>query len=181
MQKPKLIKSSGKPNIGDMLYGAEYFHGELNKSHSTNMNKRYEGLEYFYLDNIHELGWLALKLFVDEVPNQQNFMYECPYIGNRHFWLLPIAIMSDDIQKYKSKVSDCWFKEMVFDFDFVSGNAPINEALEDGGSTLIKSFMGHGYTDGTLPNDGSGNRELITMKLDNGDYIVAISHIWYNK
>ena len=146
------------------------------------VKKEFRDLEYFYLTMQNEISWIALNDYVDGVPNYNKFIYECPYLkSNKYFWVLPIAIMSNDIQKYKALCSlPDWRKDMMFDFKWIKETSSIEEYMEYENS-LSQSFMGHGYTDFTLPSDGYGNRELITIKLDNGDYVLAISHIWYNK
>jgi hypothetical protein len=178
MQKPKLLKTNDEPELGDMLLGEEYYHDELLSD--GKIKDKYSELEYAYFDALNRLGWVGLNYFA-EVPDYTKFMYKCPYIDNTYFWFIPIAIMSSDIQKYKSYIpSLSWRSEMMFDFEWTESQSPINEYFEYE-SNITQACMGHGYTHGTLPTDGNGGRQLITIKLDNGDFVVAVSHIWYNK
>jgi hypothetical protein len=109
-------------------------------------------------------------------------MYNCPFDKNCTFYgVSPIAIMSDNVYKYRTKeFARGSFNEMAWDLEWTRQFGFNKEGILDLGG-ITSSFLGHGYTDGTLPSDGSGSIELVKVPINNGDWLVCWAWKWYNK
>jgi hypothetical protein len=165
----QLIKHHNKfEENGDLMGGSEYFYDVY--------NDKYSEREYFYLEGISHNTWKSLNTILNEKVEPPT--YKCPWTDNSFYSLIPLAIMSTDIHKYKDSVKIPSFKlDMIFDFEWTSYHFPVNEHNHD----ISKSLLGHGYTFCTLPYDGSPGTELTLMELSNGDHVICKSIIWYNK
>ena len=46
---------------------------------------------------------------------------------------------------------------------------------------VTDAMLGHGYTTGTLPSDGHGNKVLATIPLANGDELLVVCWVWFHQ
>lgn len=121
----------------------------------------------------------------------KDCMYECPYLpGNKYFWMLPVAVLSDDQSRYyqtdgEGKVpyhSTYYERKFVLeeDHEHCCGEQVSFEELRRENKINL-CLMGHGYTSYTLPSDGGGEVKLGLIPLDNGDELLVLVWVWYNK
>jgi hypothetical protein len=124
--------------------------------------------------------WITLARYnVDASDLKTMLEYECPFSDNKYYWFIPnLILIKNDVEIYrqgklKSKEYDYYFdtafmKQMhgdrLFELDEVQ-----------------RAFLGHGYTDGTLPSDGSGKLERAAVALENGDFLLGRTWLWFNK
>lgn len=170
MIKTIKAKKQYKDEIGDILYGKEYISGKIKE-----IPEEYNVLPFFFSN-----PFKSLKIFgVDIEIFEKKFQYECPFSDNKYYWFVPSFLLVRDSNVYrKNKDIDRNF-DYLFDSDF---QKMYNEhRLEDGPDKVVNAFLGHGYTTFTLPSDGHGNVDLVSINLDNDDKIVGHCHIWYNK
>lgn len=170
----KVLKSEKqyKNKIGDILFGKEYLE-EINI-------KELEKKRYCYDVSVNRLP--------KELQNElkKYFQYECPFIvGNRYLWFTPSFVFTDTPDKQeimhqfqktlKDKKMYGWFSDQIKaieEFDEYRNNDTFgSEGL----------YMGHGYTDCTLPYDGSNHKDVCMIRVDNGDILVGQTWVWFNK
>ena len=171
---------------GDILYATKFIYKMC-------YLKDVEKFRLIHLGYIERDSWNTLESAgIDGDKFREKSIYKCPWInGNKYYWHLPVAIITqDNYDTYKeriySKIPD-YICDMVFDEDWMNNRiyskmfdkAPRLPEHYPGG--VQQSIMGHGYTDFTLPNDGSGSIRFSMAKLDNGDNLICYSWVWYNK
>ena len=155
----------------------EYF-----KDLDTIYGRNYIRLSYFSLDPKK-----TLKGIVDQDLTNQLFQassYKCPFNGYLHTSIIPIAILTDNPMdyvnahnQYSNKVPP--WAEMACDPDWLK--FPLMRELIGDMTTIEKTLLGSGYTDIFYPNDGSPDKSVIGIDLENGDTIVFAIMEWYNK
>lgn len=176
VQKPKKCAC---PEIGEILYGQEYI-SRIEFPTKLLDGKRLVIPEYGY-------GWDGIKhLNIDACNLPSEVKYECPWTHNKFNWIYPIGIITSDETRYgydhdaeniwEGKPWQC--PEICEDKECEVGYTGISGFLT---SSLYLSFVGHGYTEFTLPHDGSRDLVLATVPLDNGDELLCLCWIWYNK
>lgn len=132
------------------------------------------------LNNLMSLGngtpfSVLMDLGIDIGPLRQK--YTCPHTGMDFFSLVPMYIMSNNIQKYREKQ----FSDMVLDSEWnwmQDFDDKTNKPYYD---KIYKSMIGTGYTAYTSSWDGSNSEEIVGVELDNGDILVCLTWQWYNK
>jgi hypothetical protein len=168
MIKPIKCEKPYTPDLGDILYGSEYIEKEIKKEDIKNLNTIpicvYNGGN----------PWLSLinRFGIDATVLEEAVKYSCPYTDNHYYWFVPVRLVlrKNTITYYKKDSKD----DYAYDIDWwKSVNFRMN--------TIINAHLGHGYTDGTLPYDGSGNTEIVLVPLDNGDALLGYCWFWYNK
>jgi hypothetical protein len=159
------------PEIGDFLFATKFIHSYVKTTDPISSSFL---LFFSGIDN----PFKALKLFnVHATELEKQSKYECPFIqGNHYFGLLPLAINCSNIKTYR--IND--FASSSFDYLFdTEWQQKFRHPLEI--DPIPQSFLGHGYTSGTLPSDGSNSLVNIKVQLSNGDFIIAKTWEWYNK
>lgn len=178
----KAVRKKIDGATGDILYAHEYIESVIAKKD-------------FELKNVIPLpsnlgtqyGWDLLNYYIDSKSIEElvkESTYECPFNdGNSFFWNVPIGILytsQKNFNWYKSTLtaSDPFQGKFLFS-DYMLDHLTISRLTELNGVT--KSFLGHGYTDETLPCDGDGNITFTYMPLSNGDKLICASWEWFNK
>ena len=159
-------------DIGDLLFGETLIVKvpEINKER----DKFLMLMSYF-----RPIPWQTLRCFGVDVEELTALLeYSCPFTENKYYWFVPTCIL------VRSKVGtrayrQGMFKESVYDylFDLESYSDDNTFSL----SQVQVALLGHGYTDGTLPHDGSCYKKQAAIALDNGDYLLGWSWVWFNK
>lgn len=166
---------------GDVLYGAEYFI-KIESVKEVSTGKKILIPCHFNTPT----SWYVLhKAGVENALEvQDKLLYDCPFVSrNRYFWAIPILICAKDPTVY-DYIPDHWR-----DDDFLRNHSNIIEHLDSKEarysnaklSDLQRAILGHGYTDSTLPTDGSNGIELAAVELSNGDKVIVAMWVWYNK
>jgi len=170
---PKINNKRYTPEYGDILYGDEYIAGKVELKDIKHP---------ILLSNFGNNTWETLKKFeIDYEMLQKRVTYECYMTGNKYYWFLPMMILcgySTKAYRGLSSFSDPYFN-MLFDeewtLQFLEGYSVENI------NKIQQSLLGHGYTLGTLPSDGSNSIEVVWVEMSNGDKLVGFCWIWHNK
>lgn len=162
----KLSKSKRYiPENGDILYGNEFIAGKVKKEEINSILMLFRN------------SWNALEKLGIDILYKDQMAYECPYRYIQFYWFYPTFLICQDHNIYKSKV-DCRRFDILTDADYWINFVKI---CDEKPNKIHMSFLGHGYTSGTLPSDGHGTPELVYVNLSNGDKIAGFVWIWYNK
>ena len=154
------------PEYGDILYGAEYVEKEVKKE---DINKVIPiGARSSYI-------WESLegRFGIEVASIRDELIYGCPWSDNRYYWCLPewLVLRENDVNYYKELDTPLKTFGYYWDTEWwlrVFRGEVLNR--------VISTFLGHGYTSGTLPSDGSGEIKPVLIGLDNGDALYA--HCW---
>lgn len=143
-------------------------------------------LGYFNLNPWKALRLLAdHKIFDDAAVKKlcESSRYKCPITDNTYYALLPLAIFSDDLDKYFNEGFKPWYYEMAVDksWNCQNDNSHLTYNAWRIYSAVHHCILGPGYTECTLPSDGSADHEIVMLDLSNGDKTVAVARTWYNK
>lgn len=107
-------------------------------------------------------------------------IYHCPFIeGNKYYGILPIGIRTEDSSQYRKGK----FANPIFNYHFdtkFSSDVYITFLLESN-NPMVRAYLGHGYTIGTLPSDGDIKEIAASIKLSNDDLLIVKTFEWYNK
>lgn len=110
--------------------------------------------------------------------------YECPFNGYVHQSIMPIAIATSPEQariyiKDRNDGRLPYYTDMACDpeWDRPSNIVDADEYLYSIRSTLL----GPGYTESCYPDDGSSDRCVIGINLENGDTVLFAVLQWFNK
>lgn len=117
----------------------------------------------------------------------KTMKYDCPFIdGNSFYSALPVAAFikpeyKDDILAIQGRKLNFYHKDMINmknikDSFFVGSAHP--EALRSRSDHVFR--LGHGYTDCTLPSDGSTDTELMLIEYEHA-YLLVDVRFWYNQ
>jgi hypothetical protein len=176
--KPIKQTTPYKPEIGDILSGGEYLVRQVaNKEKLEN---------YLWVATFGNNPWHAIeRLGIDSKELKEAFRYKCPFTDNIYYHFVPVAlVIKNGVDQYRKKFEedngskDSNYNDFLFDLEWtkrMSGGV-LPEA-----NTIQMAFLGHGYTDGTLPSDGAGDFVNVLIELDNGDFLFGHCWIWYNK
>lgn len=156
--------------LGDFVYADDYLLGNFNKD----LYKK----DFFQLEHVSVNTFSALEEIGVDVSYFDNFKYKCPFTGNKYFSVIPVIIVSDNISKYKD-----FFKHQEMALDVNYNRKEFNEKIEPEEliNSIMKFLIGPGYTISFYPSDGSIDLSLSTLQLDNGDVIVCVNNVWFNK
>jgi hypothetical protein len=126
---------------------------------------------------LHPNPWVALEEFeIDCKEFAKACEYEDCYTGNTSFAAVPVAILTDDTNKYRLSAKKEWY-DGAFDHEWNRQMHPDWWKIGEIGKIL----MGTGYTSGTTIMDGSKSRIPLKAPLDNGDFLLVWCWEWYNK
>jgi hypothetical protein len=175
-------------DIGDILYpfldwentgtGAGWF--------SAPERKHYGEQRVFPLVFAHHNPWTALQLLgIETLPLLLEVLYACPFFKyNKFYWAVPLLIFTDDPVSYANKVHVCGVE--YWDNKFLDDLRP--ERVRNWRQTnmfplnsIQEILLGHGYTEGTLPQDGNGSLCDAIMKLSDDTEIGMKIWMWYNQ
>ena len=106
--------------------------------------------------------------------------HQDPYLPWQVWGMIPVAILSDNIEKYKGALQEYAtpFIDLIMDHEW---NKDMNkeELLTIG--EITKQLMGSGYSSGCGLNDGHGRRICSKLKMSNNDWLYVTVWEWYNK
>jgi len=110
--------------------------------------------------------------------------YECPYTNYECFALMPVCLISTDLEgkwgkliRRRPRISRC-DPDFVMDYDW---HKHMHKDKRFYAHDVGKLLLGSGYTSGTLINDGSRELHQTIVNLDNGDKLWVYFWMWYNK
>ena len=161
-------KKPYKHKIGDILFGNEY----LENINLEDLKKK----KYVYAFSNRRLNSELKKEFFE------YFKYECPFIdGNRYFWFYPSFVFTDTpdekdiMHQFMEDDNGGWRADKLKEIEEFDEYSIHNQFWAE------KFYMGHGYTSYTLPSDGSNNKDVVMVRLNNDDILVGQTWVWFNK
>lgn len=102
--------------------------------------------------------------------------------------LLPLAVIPAGERPYFFRDGQVNHHLFYYKFDEVEHvirnhdpEVKLDYFMNMGGGSIARARLGHGFTDTTLPSDGGTDVELFFMRGENGDIIVCVAHVWFNK
>jgi len=189
------------PELGDILFGAEYIAGYADRkrlirpapsltlttgvSSLTQTEPRPNVLPVFTCGWYHPWSAIQIKFGIEPKDMERAFKYNCPFTSNKFYWCIPCyLILRGSVQRYR--IGDWASKNFDYEFDVDFHSEPFekqedSDILRLAHDPLICSYLGHGFTDVNLPNDGDGDVERVLIELDNGDALLCLCWVWYNK
>ena len=183
MKVTKAIKPSkpATPEIGDILGGWEYlsrveiFTIELFKTDGSLPNRLVVSQNHGF--NLADIG-------VDVTVLEAETRYKCPWTENYYHWFYPLGVITDDETKYSLKhdadVNLHEFRPWACR-KIENGKTDLDHVDPSEWGKITDAMLGHGFTRGTLPSDGHGEKVLATVPLDNGDELLVVCWVWFNK
>jgi hypothetical protein len=173
-----IVKASKpySPENGDILCGSEYICGEIKKGNYsleviTDLSHVSSGVTItpmvVDLSFICNNPWKALSTIgVDYSEFIKKVTYDDYLTTNKYFWFVPDKmLLCGGIFGYTISPSNLRYQTL--------------NIREPG--KIQASFMGHGYTIGTLPSDGENDYIHAYVKLSNGDILYGFCWVWFNK
>ena len=103
-----------------------------------------------------------------------NQKYTCPHSEMDFYSLVPLYLLSDDLNKYPVEFSGM-SKDKEWNWD---------RCYNDKGylyDNIDKAMLGTGYTLWTNAGDGSNDYLTVAVELENGDKIICLTWNWFNK
>ena len=169
MMKPE---KQYKNKIGDILHGEEYLE-------QLNINELKEK-RYCYSTSIRRLSKEVQQEF------KKHFLYVCPFIdGNHYYWFAPSFVFTEiPIEKaIEHMFQKTIAAEQIYGWksDQIKMIEEFHEYKDNHPFYGEQLYMGHGYTDYTLPSDGCNHKDVCMVRLDNGDILVGQTWVWFNK
>lgn len=148
-----------QPKLGDILFGAEFVNGLMPPEFEAYLLSHWN---FNHWEALYQLGIKASDL-------SDAAEYECPWRSTPFYHIYPFAI--SDVSKEALKNLP-WVKPVRFSHANFSTVGP---------DKIDLSFLGHGYTSGTLPSDGSIARNVFVVKLSDGRSLYCYGFLWFNK
>lgn len=139
----------------------------------------------FPITNIGRHMIKAVKELNVDISYFDKFKYNDPYYGYEHSALVPVMafIKPEHKEKYR-KILSSSVSSHTLDIVFDKEETFFREGFEDidfhSENPHVKMLLGAGYTDCTLPSDGSVNAEYVTLTFDDF-YLICLAQIWFNK
>jgi len=138
--------------------------------------------KFLPLNSISSKVWEPLKtLDIDFEKFKEWVSYECPYTGYLHYNAIPVYLFSDKVNEIVDNTKRIVFKDMYKDHDWQVSCHGFNEERVFQITSIMRSFMGAGYSIGRISSDGDGYKKDAVVALDNGDYLGFKVWVWYNK
>lgn len=163
------------PEIGDFLFGPEFIHSYITKEETK--AKDFLLFPLIFMNYWHPFSTLK-KLGIDASELRTSCKYQCPFRHNTTFYgVFPFAIKTNDSKIYRQ--NDFALEAFDYAFDLEWQQRCIDQLMSV--DQFSRAFMGHGFTDGTLPFDGGNSIVNVKLQLTNGDFILAHTWEWYNK
>lgn len=161
-------KSAAKPRNGKVLYGERFL------SRVELAVTKLEGKKLVRNPNCH-FNLADLGIATDALEAQ--VVYGCPWTENKYYWMFPLGVVTDDEKRYGLDISkEPWMCRLISASERSMDHVDPSEWCK-----VTDAMLGHGYTTGTLPSDGHGHKVLATVPLDNGDEILVVCWVWFNK
>ena len=152
---------------GDILFGEEYIVGKVEKDEINSIVM----LSAYKTDT-----WKALPIFgIDHKEFKRKMTYECPFRNIPYYWFFPTFIICHDANLYKGLIQNESKFGFASDTDFW---LYMHKCCEKEPNQVEQSFLGHGFTNCTLPSDGSNRIEHVYVNLSNGDKLAGYIWIW---
>lgn len=176
MIKPVIQKQPYKPEIGDILSGGEYIVRQVGNKEKLE--------DYLFIGVFGNNPWHALeRLNIDSTKLKEAFKYKCPFSENIYYHFVPVAlILKNGVDSYRNfyeeQNGEGMYSDYLFDLEWIK---QMSQDVLPEANTIQMAMLGHGYTDGTLPSDGSGDFINVLIELDNGDFLFGHCWEWYNK
>lgn len=137
--------------------------------------------KFLYLNAISRKIWETLETLDIKFKNfKKTVSYECPYTGYLHYHAIPLYLYSERVDEIIDGLKGFYYKDMYKDHKW-QVDCHFRDQKVYKMNLIAKSFMGPGYTEGTLPSDGSGYQEDAIVALDNGEFLGFKVWVWYNK
>jgi hypothetical protein len=187
LEREPSVPVNEEDDIGDFLFGEKYIYRLRQKDLDDNEILLLTYFAYFGPNALAKLGCFSL-------PSVEKFLndsaYQCPFRKKEQefFGLYPMAILSQDIHKYRLGDLRNSHYDIAFDVEWTKSmtctaydTKTKEKIVAINVDHIAKAYMGHGYTSGTLPYDGSGRIELVKVRLSNGDWLVCATWEWFNK
>lgn len=168
--KIKEVRKKFIPEIGDLGFGSRFIVREVNKTDVTKNIIRF--VTYSKLTEA--------KLFIDNKQIDlilKNYKYICPFRKIKYYGLLPLGIFTTDKYKYEKIINDEKYLYKYLYTDILNSIEELNYFV----SSIDKTYLGHGYTECTLPSDGSLEWKYYIAELENGDELLVTTFEWFNK
>lgn len=174
-------KKPASPEIGDYLFGRKYLRDKPTELLKT--------CNLIHLSHFARLPWQAMSRagignisisgFIKASLNKDD-----PYRNRVYFTgIVPDTLLTNDASVYDfSKVRE---PKMATDLEWNRG-VVYRSYLEDNDTeptetAVTRTYMGSGYTSGTMPYDGHAGLGWGYVDLSNGDALRCIVWEWYNK
>lgn len=178
----KVVKppQAATPKFGDILYAGEFLSRvDIHTIELFHIGKRGVHNRLVQAES-SATGFNGLReIGVDASVLADQVIYHCPWSDNRYHWMFPLGVVTIDEKKYgrdRDDVKGCpWLCKEINQQTDMKNIDPMLAPL------IPNSMMGHGFTVETLPCDGSGNKVMATIPLDNGDELLVSCWVWSNK
>ncbi len=133
--------------------------------------------------------WRVLDRFeIDYKELKEKVKYECYLTGNTYYNFLPFMILCGHgshayrgLSTFGKHAYDMHFDEEWTKNQILCLNDDDEEEYWKKPSKIQTSMLGHGYTECTLPSDGSNEIDVCYANLSNGDALAGFIWLWYNK
>jgi len=182
IKQKKIAKGSKVCDIGDILYGDGFFI----KPHEDFFGKK----KFLPLAALYYNPWHSLEaLGIDFEKFKKELEYE-DYVEKRniYYWAIPIFLFSDDVDEIIDKTKAIYWKDIHKDHEWQVRSYFRQWGDEDNPlekdfrlSKILEAMLGHGYTYGTIPSDGSGEQKNALVELSDGNFLGCKVWVWYNK
>jgi len=154
-------------DIGDIFSHSDYFA----KLPPIVMDKQ---CPYFHLKTS---AWSNLnKMCIDTDTLKTDLVYTCPWTANRYMWFYPTLLFAEKNVSAWMRAADVekWHSGSYESYEFDGHRFQLDH--------VIRSFFGHGFTCGTLPDDGSCHlHDCVIYTTCPGVMVGGKVWVWYNK
>ncbi len=161
-------------NFGSIEYGHEWLADIPLESEEL------LGRKILYLEPNYWADLLRLGIGYEASTAEQEVIYSCPWGDNYYYWIMPVGIILSGSHEYLyAATANPVPRHRLLEIGEKCGtDFSLRECMEN---KIMTAEMGHGFTTSTLPSDGMGRRRFALMQLSNGDAILVITWVWFNK
>ena len=170
-------------DIGDILFprDAGMWFSKFKRDQLT-------GRALIFMAQVYPNSWTSFGMLGGDSNFRLNVMYQCPWSDNLYYWFVPVVLITKNVDSLADWLEDSkvpnYKRDMIMDTGWTE-RMVVNEFFDENDSLdptgVQRIDLGHGYTTGTLPNDGSGSLHDGTVALNNGDMLAGKVWVWYNK